>query len=61
MNASMGNRKQSSVNVTEYNVEGKIVNAELDHLDIPGPYQEYTEETLEAFLDQFDSVVKPSI
>jgi|GEM_PF-4035600 len=61
LNASMGNRKQSGVNATEYNVKGRIIDAELDHLDIPGPYQEYTEETLEAFFDQFDTVVKPSI
>ena len=51
LNASMGNRKQSSVNVTEYNVGCGIIIAKLDHLNIAGSYQEYTEETLEAFLD----------
>ena len=57
----MNTRQEYNIKVNDYNIEGKIINSELDSLDIPGPFQEYTEETLEDFLNKFDTIVKPSI
>ena len=56
----MNTRQQSSVKVNDYHLVGKIINTELDNLDIPGPFVEYTEETLEDFLNKFDTIVKPA-
>ena len=61
LKTSLSVRPESSVKVNSYRIEGKIINSAFDKLDIPGPFEEYTEENLNEFLDKFDTVVKPSI
>lgn len=60
LKTSLSVRQESSVKVNSYHIEGKIINSELDSLDIPGPFTECNEENLEDFLDKFNTVVKPS-
>ena len=46
-----------TVTVGEFIVEGRILNSELSPLNIEGDFNEYTEETVNEFLENFDKYV----
>ena len=57
MNVPKDEEGEFSVNVGEFIVEGKILNSELEELHLDGDYIEYTSETKDEFIENFEKYV----